>query len=81
MPPLNQLDNYDQCLVYDDRFAAYCFVDVTIKPQPDSELWNFIEVKCGVSVCKDSNRTFTFRAFLPTKNGIFVTIGCSAAFV
>lgn len=42
MPILNKLDNYDECMqVYNEK-AKYCLVRTAIKPDPSSELYNFI---------------------------------------
>lgn len=43
MPELNKFDGYDACMdVFQDE-AIYCYVKSALKPDPTSELYNFIE--------------------------------------
>jgi hypothetical protein len=42
MPQLNKFDDFDACMqVFDDK-ARFCYVRTAIKPDPSSELYNFI---------------------------------------
>jgi hypothetical protein len=82
MPPLNLLDNYDQCIVYNDNFATYCFVDSTIEPQPNSDLWRYIEVYCPTTIMITHLLTSLIHRTSPEiKNDTIAMIACSVVFV
>lgn len=53
MPTLNQFDNYLECMGLYGIDALYCVADTFIKPDPDSELYNFT-----VEYSKDTKRYF-----------------------
>lgn len=42
MPPLNKFDEFEACMQIYGEKAKYCYVKTAIKPDPSSELSNFI---------------------------------------
>lgn len=43
MPPLNKFDDFESCMrSYKDE-ARYCYVRAAIKPDPTSDIYNYIE--------------------------------------
>lgn len=46
MPALYKFHDYDECLTENDNGepAVFCYVKSLIKPDVNSQLWNFIEV-------------------------------------
>lgn len=44
LPELDELDNYDKCMVIGGDNAVYCWIYVHLKPDNSSELWSYIEV-------------------------------------
>lgn len=44
LPELAQLENYDKCMAVNADDAVYCIVNIHIKPDNTSHVWNIIEV-------------------------------------
>lgn len=46
LPKLHSFDSYDECMAdsRDYNETYYCVADVVVKPNPDSDLWQIIEV-------------------------------------
>jgi hypothetical protein len=45
MPKLNIFQDYDRCLLEHPNIdSIYCMVDVTVKPDNGSKVWELIEV-------------------------------------